>query len=235
VILAAAAGFLAVFAARALAAPQADGPTLEKQFVEVPPEARRLTGPLFWLHGNETRERLERYVGKVAEGHNGSFCAESRPHTDGLGPTWYRDLDICLQAAKSSGLTRWIFDEKWWPSQMVGGKVPQEFASKRLARTPSRSPLAPRNPRSWRFTQGRAKKVPGSRFQVERQRQRLSPQRTRRTQRKTKPFLFKESAFAVLCARSLPAAAGVLRGSSCFFLPFNLQSSICNLQSLLSG
>jgi hypothetical protein len=35
-IFAAAAGFLAVFAARALAAPEADGPTLEKQFVEVP-------------------------------------------------------------------------------------------------------------------------------------------------------------------------------------------------------
>ena len=131
-ILAAAAGFLLVFAARALAAPEADWPTLEKQFVEVPLEARRLTGPLFWLHGNETRERLELYVGKVAEGHNGSFCAESRPHTDWLGPTWYRDLDICLQAAKKSGLTMWIFDEKWWPSQMVGGKVPLEFASKRL-------------------------------------------------------------------------------------------------------
>ena len=146
VILAAAAGFLLVFAARALAAPEADWPTLEKQFVEVPLEARRLTGPLFWLHGNETRERLERYVGKVAEGHNGSFCAESRPHTDGLGPKWYSDLDICLQAAKKSGLTMWIFDEKWWPSQMVGGKVPLEFASKRLGENTIE--IAPRAPKS---------------------------------------------------------------------------------------
>ena len=33
-------------------------------------EARRLTGPLFWLHGddNETKERLEFYLDKVAEG-----------------------------------------------------------------------------------------------------------------------------------------------------------------------
>ena len=132
VILAAAACFLAVSGPPAPAATEPSWPALEKQFVEVPMEARRLTCPLFWLHGNETRERLELYVGKVAEGSNGSFCAESRPHTDWLGPTWYRDLDICLQAAKKNGLTMWIFDEKWWPSQMVGGKVPQAYASKRL-------------------------------------------------------------------------------------------------------
>jgi len=46
---------------------------LERQFRELPPEARRNTGPLFWLHGDESRERLEMYVGKVAEGGNGSF------------------------------------------------------------------------------------------------------------------------------------------------------------------
>ena len=33
---------------------------LEEQFRELPMEARRLTGPLFWLHGdeNETKQRL---------------------------------------------------------------------------------------------------------------------------------------------------------------------------------
>ena len=59
--------------------------TLEKQFRELPMEARRWTGPLFWLHGDETQERLEMYVGKVAEGGNGCFTAESRPHSDWLG------------------------------------------------------------------------------------------------------------------------------------------------------
>ncbi|MCX6376748.1 MAG: hypothetical protein NTU88_12070 [Armatimonadetes bacterium] len=56
---------------------------LERQFREMPMEARRLTGPLFWLHGdaNETKERLELHLDKVAEDHNGSFCAESRPHS----------------------------------------------------------------------------------------------------------------------------------------------------------
>jgi len=33
--------------------------SLENQFHHLPMEARRLTGPLFWLHGDETRERLE--------------------------------------------------------------------------------------------------------------------------------------------------------------------------------
>jgi len=126
--------FLASLAAAAptLAAPQDDFATLEKQFVEMPMEARRLTGPLFWLHGTESRERLEMYLDKVAESHNGTFTAESRPHNDWLGPRWYDDLAICLAAAKKHNLTMWIFDERWWPSQMLGGKVPPEYGTKVL-------------------------------------------------------------------------------------------------------
>ena len=42
---------------------------IQREFCELPMEARRLTGPLFWLHGdeNETKERLEFYLDKVAE------------------------------------------------------------------------------------------------------------------------------------------------------------------------
>ena len=107
---------------------------LEEQFRELPMEARRLTGPLFWLHGdeNETKDRLEEYVEKVAEGGNGCFTAESRPHSDWLGPRWYKDLDICLQKAKELDLKVWIFDERWWPSQSIGGRVPPRYAAKTL-------------------------------------------------------------------------------------------------------
>ena len=69
----------------------------------------------------------------MAEGGNGCFTAESRPHTDWLGPGWFRDLGICLEAAKKHNLKMWIFDEKWWPSQAIGGKVPPRYAAKRLA------------------------------------------------------------------------------------------------------
>ncbi|MBN1817713.1 MAG: hypothetical protein JW828_10150 [Sedimentisphaerales bacterium] len=106
---------------------------LERQFIELPMEARRLTGPLFWLHGDESKEHLEMYVEKVAEGGNGSFTAESRPHIDWLGEGWYRDLQICLDAAKKNNLKMWIFDEKWWPSQGVAGKVPPRYAAKTMA------------------------------------------------------------------------------------------------------
>lgn len=105
---------------------------LEQQFRQLPQEARRLTGPLFWLHGDESKERLEMYVAKVAEGGNGCLTTESRPHNDWLGPGWWRDLDICLNAAKRHNLQLWIFDEKWWPSQAVAGKVPPRYAAKRL-------------------------------------------------------------------------------------------------------
>ena len=107
--------------------------SLEKRFRELPMEARQLTGPLFWLHGDESRELLEAYVGKVAEGGNGSLTTESRPHNDWLGPNWFRDVGICLEAAKRHGLKLWIFDEKWWPSQGVAGNVPPQYAAKLLA------------------------------------------------------------------------------------------------------
>jgi len=107
--------------------------TLEKQFRELPMDVRRMTGPLFWLHGDESKERLEMYLDKVTESGNGCFTAESRPHKDWLGEGWYRDLDICLQAAKKHDLKMWIFDEKWWPSQGLAGKVPPKYAAKRLA------------------------------------------------------------------------------------------------------
>jgi len=113
-------------------APQEGLTSLERQFRELPMEARRLTGPLFWLHGEESRERLEMYVGKVAEGGNGCFTAESRPHIDWLGEGWWRDLAICLDAAKKHNLKMWIFDEKWWPSQGIGGMVPPRYAAKLL-------------------------------------------------------------------------------------------------------
>jgi len=105
---------------------------LERCFRELPMEARRLTGPLFWLHGDESPEQLQVTLEKVREGGNGMFIAESRPHNDWLGPGWYRDLDICLQFARQHDLQMIIFDDCWWPSQMMGGRVPPQYGSKVL-------------------------------------------------------------------------------------------------------
>jgi len=105
---------------------------IERDFLELPMHSRRLTGPLFWLHGDETGERLESYLEKVAQGGNGCFTAESRPHSDWLGPRWYDDLEICLNKAKELDLGMWIFDERWWPSQSVAGTVPPRYAAKSL-------------------------------------------------------------------------------------------------------
>ena len=116
-----------MLAASALAAD-----TLERQFRDLPMSAKRQTGPLFWLHGDESPERLNLELDKVAEAGNGCFTAESRPHKDWLGKGWYHDLAICLDAAKRHDLKMWIFDEDWWPSQTVGGKVPEQYAAKRL-------------------------------------------------------------------------------------------------------
>ncbi len=106
--------------------------SLEQQFRDLPMSARRGTGPLFWLHGDESPERLNEILDKVAESGNGTFTAESRPHKDWLGEGWYKDLGVCLDAAKRLDLQMWLFDEDWWPSQTVGGKVPSEYAAKKF-------------------------------------------------------------------------------------------------------
>ena len=108
--------------------------SLDEQFRALPNEARRHTGPLFWLHGdaNETPERLNAMLERVAESGQGTFTAESRPHKDWLGEGWYRDLAVCLDAAKRLNLTMWIFDEDWWPSQTIAGRLPEAYAAKKL-------------------------------------------------------------------------------------------------------
>jgi hypothetical protein len=67
----AALGLAVVAACAALAEARAPSiETLEQQFRELPLEARRLTGPLFWLYGDESPERLRMYLEKVVEGGN---------------------------------------------------------------------------------------------------------------------------------------------------------------------
>ena len=115
-----------------LVAGEAMAGSLEDQFLNLPMSAKRHTGPLFWLHGDESPERLNEELNKVAEGGNGTFTAESRPHKDWLGEGWYRDLGVCLDSAKRLDLKMWIFDEDWWPSQTVAGKVPDAYAAKKM-------------------------------------------------------------------------------------------------------
>ena len=127
-----AASILALLIIMPLHAREPSWDDLEKQFDTLPMEARRFTGPLFWMHGDETRTQLEGELRKVLEGGNGTFTAEPRPHKDWLGEGWYRDLGINLDFARKNDLTMFIYDDWWWPSQMMGGRVPAEYGSKRL-------------------------------------------------------------------------------------------------------
>ncbi len=123
-------GMIALSALALAAGSVAD--TLEDTFLHPTPQARELLGPLFWLHGDESPDLLRRYVDIVAESGNGCLTAESRPHVDWLEKGWFRDLAILLDQAKKHDMKLWIFDEKWWPSGEVGGRVPEKYASKYL-------------------------------------------------------------------------------------------------------
>jgi len=112
---------------------------LTQTFVDLPISARQYTGPLFWLHGDESKEQIEGELMRVLESGNGTFTAESRPHSDWLGEGWYRDLKICLDFARAHHMTMWIFDEKWWPSGEVGGTVPPKYSCRDLIATAIRA------------------------------------------------------------------------------------------------
>ena len=91
--------------------------------------ARENTGPLFWMHGTESPERLREYVGRVDESGQGILTIESRPHIDWMREGWWRDVDIVLDACKKRGMKMMVFDDYWWPSQGMGGKypIPEQF------------------------------------------------------------------------------------------------------------
>jgi hypothetical protein len=109
---------MAVFAVQAALA------GLREDFASPRGAARENTGPLFWLHGDESEARLREYVGRVDESGQGVLTVESRPHVDWMRAGWWRDVDIVLDECRKRGMKMMVFDDYWWPSQGMGGKHP---------------------------------------------------------------------------------------------------------------
>lgn len=112
--------------------PQYD--SCKANFLSLPVE-KRLTGPLFWQHG-ESDAVLRAFVDRMYDAGNGNFTIESRPHPDWLGAGWYDDCKVILDYAKTRGMGAYIFDERWWPSFDVAGRVPAEHRARALKCTP---------------------------------------------------------------------------------------------------
>jgi hypothetical protein len=104
--------------------------SLKADFSNLPLEKRQ-SMPLLWLHG-EDGATLKENVNRIIAGGNGGLVIESRPHPDWMGQKWFDDCKVIADYAKSKGIKCWIFDEKWWPSFMVDGKVPMEHYPKKL-------------------------------------------------------------------------------------------------------
>lgn len=80
------------------------------------------TIPLFWLCGADeavTRDLIARIRGC---GHR-ELCLESRPHTDFLGPRWWRDTDLVMSEASRLGMRVWFFDDSHFPTGYAAGRV----------------------------------------------------------------------------------------------------------------
>ncbi|MEI6810373.1 MAG: hypothetical protein WCN95_16760, partial [bacterium] len=107
---------------------------LKSDFLNLPLD-KRLTMPLFWLHG-EDHKILRDYVDRIRDGGNGSFVIEPRPHPDWLGPKFWSDFSAILDYAWTKGMGGYIYDEgKGWQSFNAGGNIPPQHKFKYLRST----------------------------------------------------------------------------------------------------
>ena len=102
---------------------------LRDDFASPQGAARVNTGPLFWMHGTESEQRLRDYVRVVSESGQGSLTIESRPHEGWMLDSWWRDVDIILDECRKRGLKMLVYDDYWMPSQGMGCMfpIPKEF------------------------------------------------------------------------------------------------------------
>ena len=102
---------------------------LREEFRSPQGAARVNTGPLFWMHGTESEQRLRDYVRVVAESGQGSLTIESRPHEGWMLDSWWRDVDIILDECRKRGIKMLVYDDYWLPSQGMGCMfpIPKEF------------------------------------------------------------------------------------------------------------
>ena len=89
-------------------------------------------GPLMFLFGTESETVIRKTVDEIADAGNVMLTAESRHHADWYGPTWWRDLDWICDQAKKRSLKVVIFDDPWFPSQMMKGRVDETHAARML-------------------------------------------------------------------------------------------------------
>ena len=82
-------------------------------------QARHLL-PFLWLHG-EDDDTLLQGVRSVAETGCGALCAESRTHPDFLGPSWWHEMGVLLEACKKLGLGFYLLDDTHFPSGFANG------------------------------------------------------------------------------------------------------------------
>ena len=90
--------------------------------------------PFMWLHG-ENEATIREYMRAIHSAHIGAVCVESRPHPDFGGPTWWRDMDIILDEARSMDMKVWILDDSHFPTGYANGAVynaPDEMRRQRL-------------------------------------------------------------------------------------------------------
>jgi len=89
-------------------------------------------GPLMFLFGTESEQVIRKTVDEIADAGNVMLTMESRHHADWRGPIWWRDLNAICDQAKKRSLKVVVFDDPWFPSQMMKGRVDKKYAARML-------------------------------------------------------------------------------------------------------
>jgi len=105
---------------------------IRKNFLDLP-LVEKTTGPLYWIQEEGNTAKVDKeYVDIMLEGGNGHCTIESRIYKEWLKPSWFEIVDTILNEMKRKGSKAYIFDEAWFPSFDVAGKVPSEYRAKLL-------------------------------------------------------------------------------------------------------
>lgn len=81
--------------------------------------------PLFW-HAGEPEDAVVSEIDAMRRAGIHQFVVEPRPHPDYLGPQWWADLGVVVEAAAHRGMRVWLFDDARFPSGWVNGALTRE-------------------------------------------------------------------------------------------------------------
>lgn len=78
--------------------------------------------PFYWQRGDHY-EKIPEQIERIYQSGCRALCAESRPHKDFCGETWWRDMDLIISECEKRGMKVWVLDDDHYPTGHAVGSI----------------------------------------------------------------------------------------------------------------